>query len=175
METFSALQALCVGNSPVTGEFLSQRPVTLSFDVFFHLCLDKRLSKQSWGWWFETPLRPLWRHCNKRVPCLPHVWSGQKQSSNMLQQVRSVGQFGILYWYKDRRSLYQTNLWFSIWLFRYGIGFVKVIFVEEEHSCHKRFIRWHFTNTKTGVINFATRNPRIPRHLGLKLNHSMCD
>ena len=37
METFSALLALCAGNSPVTGEFPSQRPVTRSFDVFFHL------------------------------------------------------------------------------------------------------------------------------------------
>ena len=34
-ETFSALLALCAGNSLVTGEFLSQRPVTRSFDVFF--------------------------------------------------------------------------------------------------------------------------------------------
>ena len=47
METFSALLALCVGNSPVTGEFPSQRPVTRSFDVFFALRLNKRLSKQS--------------------------------------------------------------------------------------------------------------------------------
>ena len=41
------------------GEFPSQRPVTRSFGVFFELCLNKRLSKHSWGWWFET--RPLWR------------------------------------------------------------------------------------------------------------------
>ena len=34
METFSTLLALCVGNSPVTGEFPSQRPVMWSFDVF---------------------------------------------------------------------------------------------------------------------------------------------
>ena len=39
METFSALLALCAGNSPVTGEFLSQRPVTQSFDLFFDLRL----------------------------------------------------------------------------------------------------------------------------------------
>ena len=65
MEIFSALLALCAGNSPVTGEFPSQRPVTRSFDVFFDLCLNKRLSKQWWGWWFETPLRPLCRHCNE--------------------------------------------------------------------------------------------------------------
>ena len=41
-----------------------KRPVTRSFDVFFYLRLSKRLSKQSWGWWFETPSHPLWRHCN---------------------------------------------------------------------------------------------------------------
>ena len=47
-----------------TGEFPTQRPVTRSFDVFFDLHLNKRLSKQSWGWWSETPSRPLWRHCD---------------------------------------------------------------------------------------------------------------
>ena len=67
MEIFSALLANCAGNSPVTGEFPAQRPVTPSFDVFFDLRLDKRLSKQSWCWWFETLSRPLWRHCNIRV------------------------------------------------------------------------------------------------------------
>ena len=44
---FSALLAICAGNSPVTGEFPSQIPVTRSFDVFFDLLLNKRLSKQS--------------------------------------------------------------------------------------------------------------------------------
>ena len=43
METFSALLVICAGNSPVTGEFPAQRPVTRSFDVFF----DMRLKK---GW-----------------------------------------------------------------------------------------------------------------------------
>ena len=63
METFSALLAIYAGNSPVTGEFPPQRPVTRSFDVFFHLRLNKQLSKQS----FETLSRPLWRHCNDMV------------------------------------------------------------------------------------------------------------
>ena len=54
METFSALLAVCVGNSPVTGEFPTQMPVTRSFDGFFDVRLNKLLSKQSWGWWFET-------------------------------------------------------------------------------------------------------------------------
>ena len=46
METFSALLAICAGNSPATGEFPAQKPVTRSFDVFFDLHLNKRLSKQ---------------------------------------------------------------------------------------------------------------------------------
>ena len=37
METFSALLAICAGNSPVTGEFPTQRPVTGNIDVFFDL------------------------------------------------------------------------------------------------------------------------------------------
>ena len=46
------------------GEFPTQRPVTRSFDVFFDLRLNKRLSKQPRGWWFETPSCSLWRHRN---------------------------------------------------------------------------------------------------------------
>ena len=57
------LLAICAWNSPVTGEFPAQRPVTRSFDAFLNLHLNKRLCKQ-WGWWFETPSRPLWRHCH---------------------------------------------------------------------------------------------------------------
>ena len=64
METFSALLAICAGNSPFPGKFPAQRSVTRSFDVLFDLRLNKRLSKQSWGWWFETPSRSLWRHRN---------------------------------------------------------------------------------------------------------------
>ena len=56
METFSALLAICAGihrspvNSPHKGQWFS---------------------KQSWGWWFETLSRPLWRHRNViTVQCL---------------------------------------------------------------------------------------------------------
>ena len=47
METLSALLALCAGNSPVTGEFSTQRPVTRFFDVFFDLRLNNA--------WVTTP------------------------------------------------------------------------------------------------------------------------
>ena len=70
METFSTLLAICAGNLPVPGEFPAQRPVTWSFDVFFDLGLNKQLSKQCWGWWFEMLLCPLWRHTNGAWWCL---------------------------------------------------------------------------------------------------------
>ena len=45
METFFGLLAICAENSLVPGEFLTPRPVKRSFDVFFDLRLNKRLSK----------------------------------------------------------------------------------------------------------------------------------
>ena len=60
---FRVTGPLC-GEFTGTGEFPTQRPVTRSFDVYFDLRLNKRLSKQLWGWWFETLSRSLWRHRN---------------------------------------------------------------------------------------------------------------
>ena len=57
MEAFPASLAICAGNSPVTGEFHAHLPVTRSFVVFFDLRLNTRLSKQSWGWWYERSRR----------------------------------------------------------------------------------------------------------------------
>ena len=54
----------CFCHLPVTGKFPSKRPVMQGFDAFFDLHMNKWLSKQPWGWWFETPSCPLWRHCN---------------------------------------------------------------------------------------------------------------
>ena len=73
--TLSALLAICAGNSPATGEIPAQKPVTRSFDVFFDLRLNKRLSKQSWCWWFETPSHPLWRHCNVYFRLGQYQWA----------------------------------------------------------------------------------------------------
>ena len=52
-ENISALLAICARNSPVSDEFPPQRPVTRNFDVFFDLRQNKRLSKQSWGWYLR--------------------------------------------------------------------------------------------------------------------------
>ena len=46
METYSASLALCAGNSPAPDEFPAKRPVTQSFDVFFDLRPNRRLSKR---------------------------------------------------------------------------------------------------------------------------------
>ena len=69
---FRVTGLLC-GEFTFTGEFPSQRTVMQSFNVFFDLRLNKRLSKQSWGWWFEMPSRSLWRHCNGNN----HTWPPQ--------------------------------------------------------------------------------------------------
>ena len=67
----------CV-TDPLCWEFTGHRwipltkPVTRNFDVYFDLRMNKWLSKQSWGWWFETPSR----HCNGI--CLWHHSSTQK-------------------------------------------------------------------------------------------------
>ena len=60
---FRVTGPLC-GEFTGPGEFPTQRPVTRSFDVFFDLRLNKRLSKQPWGWWLQTQSWSLWRHCN---------------------------------------------------------------------------------------------------------------
>ena len=50
------------------------RSVTRSFGVLFDLRLNKQLSKQSWGWWFETPSPPLLRHCNESSHEFRDIW-----------------------------------------------------------------------------------------------------
>ena len=111
METFSALLAIYAGNSPVT-------TVTRSF---VGLCLSKRLSKQSWGWWFETPSHPLWRHCNYSVSLdlnwsflkilmahlikiLPRSWQGSVHSAWSIQRLLMV-------WRWKKREYSQPWYW----------------------------------------------------------------
>ena len=55
METFSALLAICAGNSPVPGEFPTQRPVTRSFDFFIGIWIN--------GWVNNREVGDYWRYC----------------------------------------------------------------------------------------------------------------
>ena len=78
------LLALCAGNSTVIGEFPAQRPVTWSFDAFFDLRLNIRLSKQSLGWWFEMPSCSLWCHCNDVPHYAIYIYSAMTNEQTML-------------------------------------------------------------------------------------------
>ena len=113
METFSALLALCAGNSSLSGEFPAQRPVTRSFDVSFDLHPNKRSSKQWWGWWFETPLCPLWRHRNAIAN--PRLWPCHVTVTCKLWSYEAIirkysGQNGEI-----SSSLSWVSLWKSPW------------------------------------------------------------
>ena len=89
IETFSALLAMCAGNSPAIGDFPAQRPVKRSFDVFFDLRLNKRLRK-SWGCCFERPLRPLWRQCNVLQRSYYSCWWPDNTKSQVLTLARKI-------------------------------------------------------------------------------------
>ena len=91
MKTFSALLVICAGNSTVTGEFPSQGPVTRSFGISVDLHLNKRLSKQWRGWWFETPFAlimtsPWWVHA-----CIPSPWMTRVHLSRIVNTMAADG------------------------------------------------------------------------------------
>ena len=80
--------------------------------TLFDLCLNKRLSKQSWGWWFETPSRSLWRHCKNS--CLWAAFSMHHYAAlsfrtlhGMLCHIRKAGEvsFGRLFWHTTITTL----------------------------------------------------------------------
>ena len=54
-----------IHRSPVNSPHKGQLCGALMFSLIW--ALNKRLSKQSWGWWFGTPSRSLWRHCNAKM------------------------------------------------------------------------------------------------------------
>ena len=84
------------------GELPAQRPVTRSFDVFFDLRPNKRLSKQPWGWWFEMPSWSLWRHsnacknqhCGYGWPCVPY-WIHMGCYNDKCQQLHTAEHYTI--------------------------------------------------------------------------------
>ena len=61
-DTFSALLAICAGHwSPVNSPHKGQWRGVLMFSL---LCAWTKGWVNNGDWWFETPSRPLWRHCN---------------------------------------------------------------------------------------------------------------
>ena len=74
METFSAVLALCAGNLPITGEFLSRRPVTQSFYVFFDLRLNNGcVNNRDAGYRAHHDVTSLYAQLG-----MPMCWGGRK-------------------------------------------------------------------------------------------------
>ena len=116
---FRVTGPLC-GEFTGRGEFPTQRPVTRSFGVFFDLRLNKRLSKQPWGWWFETPSWSLWRQCNDVAT---FAWSASRMSDLTDLAPTNGTDFALkFYWLSmlpfvtmmtSQRALWPT--WYKIW------------------------------------------------------------
>ena len=119
METFSALLAFCAGNSPVTGEFPTQRTVTRSFDVFFDLRLNKRLSKQSWGWWFETLSWSLWCHCNAMMNHIEYC-----KALHLVFQCMHPRNIFVIFLCHVMDCVYQANIWAPKYLVKFIWQFI---------------------------------------------------
>ena len=99
--------AFCAGNSPVPGEFPAQRPVTRSFDVFFDLRLNIRLSKQSRSWWFETPSRSLWRHCHGVSVKPTAMWGKLSYYISMFMKMKSHMTPDVQTWPNNIEAIWQ--------------------------------------------------------------------
>ena len=157
METFSALLAICAGNSPITGEFPSQRPVSRKFVVFFDLRLNERLSKQLQVWWCETLSRLLWRHCNVIEMSHDDVikWKHFPRYWPFVQRpvTQSLGVFFDLRLNK-RFSKQSRNRWLetpsrSLWRH-----------CDEEflaHGCFSNMFRWPMRDTNAPTITVVTQ------------------
>ena len=121
-----------------------------SFDISFDLRLNKRLSKQTWDWWFETPSRASWRHridgwqdANKTM-CQPCRWATCILPQNL--PVSTSGGFHYSIWHLDEKC--------DRWPF-----FVEHLpAVLNPHSDNNKFLhtvdligifRWYFSNANS--------------------------
>ena len=130
---------LLCGEFTGPGEFPAQRPVTRSFDVFFDLRLIKRLSKQPWGWWFETPSWSLWRQCNEIASCqvICKITTGYPPHS-------MSGTFGLLW------SISRLWLLMSWWRCRFpdtykarsNFTHLVISYILVKKSCNNFVFRW---------------------------------
>ena len=196
METFSALLALCVGDSLVTSEFPAQRPVTWSFDVFLDLCLNKQLSKLSKHRWFETLSCSLWRHRNEYVYTISLT---TKHSTELFQtlSMHSLSQhscttkhslmiptssnnchfiqYNMLRFNSLRPSdtykMDHTVNWIISYYFRYSL----VVCSVPNHYLNKcrLFVNWNFVNNYHAV-KFGSKYRNFHAFCNLKLPSAKC-
>ena len=165
METFSALLALRAGNSPVTGEFPSQRQVTRSFDVFSDQRLNKWPSKQSRRRWFETPSRTLRHHCN--VSEISNIIGMQGKGLLVLFNIKSPSRQRRDFHYKDNHVVIITIipiLWKTLYMLKRGpvlqlvSGFVNIS-LKQKMSSAVFLLPWIFDviADKTTTVLYAIK------------------
>ena len=158
METFSALLAICAGNSPVPGEFPTQKPVRRSFDVFFDLRLNKRLSKQWWGWWFETLSHPLWRHRNVMQICMQTRLALVQIMACCLSVTNPLSEPLLVYSEMDHCQYIPVNFQIhQFWANTFEIVTCKMVAVLSRPQCVNSSLpgmRWQFNLQKIFLIDF---------------------
>ena len=167
------------------GEFTgpTQRPVTWIFNVFFDLRVNKRLSKQWWGWWFETLSRPLWRHRNVNIHDHGHTQTLQLQPfKNMSPNTYKKSLTCIIYvklrmiiWWGYASILYVIC---AISIAAAAISLMNLVYIfqswsKQEHDCPRPVPysqQWRH-NGREGVSNHQSHNcllNRLFRHRSKK-------
>ena len=75
-----------IHRSPLNSPHKGQWRGALMFSLI--CAVNKRLSKQSWGWWFETQSHSLWHHCNDNRGSEPHQNDAVLWNENILIAVK---------------------------------------------------------------------------------------
>ena len=125
--------------------------MTRSFDVFCDLRLNERLSKQSWGWRFETPSCPLWRHSNLKI------------------------------WYKRRPYLHKTNYTYFVAAQRLCISLRPLIYYnwgKNRKTILERRWMWYFPlawshNRNLSLVQQRNKWVRLAQYFCLKIGVTM--
>ena len=116
---------------PLWREFPSHRPVMRIFGVFFDLCLNKRLRKQSRRLWSETLSRSLWRLCNV------DKWKGKSTNGiiSTCQNAMKTGKF------IDGCTIAVIQIVCAHWTRKQ----ISHILVPHQNSVHRRMLCWTIT------------------------------
>ena len=158
-----------------SGDFPAQRPVARSFYVFFDLRLNKRLSKQSWGWWFETLSRPLWRHRNvdrlqQDVFVDNYKCMSEQQRKAIFCVMRKVQNIGVLPSYVDllnKRALfvfpkYSTEAQIQKWFMIFYINPSWLETTPTKFCYNEIYFVWNMIrNVLQGICVFVPKGPII--------------
>ena len=109
---------------------------------------NKRLSKQSRRWWFETPLRPLWHNCNAFcLSVLRTLW-------HLVAELRFRWQPGVLkvsfltHWGRDKMDAISQTTFSSAFswmkMFEFRLKFHWSLFLMVQLTIFHHWFRWWF-------------------------------